>query len=77
MTQKKEFRGMASILVVLAALFVVPFFFGSCTSDYDFEEAFVPEKIFVRDTIHIHNTETIIKKVEIEGIETEYINEKI
>lgn len=69
MNTQKEIRGMASILVVLAALFVVPFFFGSCTSDYDFEEAFVPEKIFVRDTIHIHTTDTVIKEVEKTKIE--------
>lgn len=69
MKTQKNLRGMASTLVVLAALFIIPFFFASCTSDYDFEEAFVPEKIFIRDTVHVHTTDTIIKEVEKTKIE--------
>lgn len=66
MTQK-NFRGYAYIMVALIS--VVSLFFGSCTSDYDFEEAFVPEKIFIRDTVHVHTTDTIIKEVEKTKIE--------
>ncbi len=69
MKTQKNLRGMANILVVLAAIVFSTMFFASCTSDYDFEEAFVPEKIFIRDTVHVHTTDTIIKEVEKTKIE--------
>lgn len=68
MKTQKNFRGMASILAVLVAM-VLTSLVASCTADYDFEEAFVPEKIFIRDTVHVHTTDTIIKEVEKTKIE--------
>lgn len=74
MTQKNNFRGMASILVVLVAM-VLTSLVASCTADYEFEDAFVPEKIFIRDTVHVHTTDTIIK--EVEKIKIEYVDRPV
>lgn len=68
MNNKRNFRGIANMVVALTVIFG-SLFFGSCTSDYDFEEAFVPEKIYVHDTIHIHTTDTLYKEVEKTKIE--------